>query len=240
MAAACPQIAVTEKTIILPENQSTNGHDSNYRLTFMVPKRRYLSYLRERWWVALVCVTVAVGAVFTFETLRTEDFTSSAQLYLTGDAQVNNVASLFNEESATYFGTQIELLKSPRLQATAYEKAGVVTEPGKKPPITLEVVQPLKTSILRLKATGPDPVKTQNYLQALVDEYKAFKKETRDATSGDIVISLTEQLAKGRPPSARNSRNGRPFRKPTMLLSCRKKPRAQEPISTSLLSNRPS
>jgi capsular exopolysaccharide synthesis family protein len=196
MAAACPRFIVTEKTIILPESQSINGHDANYRLTFMVPKRRYLSYLRERWWVTLVCVTLAVGTVMTYETLRTEAFVSSAQLYLTGAAQVNNVASLFNEESQTYFGTQIELLKSPRLQAAALEKAAVVVEPGKKPPIAFDAVQPLKTSILKLQATGPDPAQTQTYLQALVDGYRAFKKETRDATSEDIVISLTEQLVK--------------------------------------------
>jgi capsular exopolysaccharide synthesis family protein len=195
MAAACPRFIVTEKTIILPEGQSHNGHEANYRLTFMVPKRRYLSYLRERWWVPLICISFAVGTILAYETLRTEDFTSAAQLYLTGDAQVNNVANLFNEESLTYFGTQIELLKSPRLQSAAYEKAGVVIEPGKKPPITFEVVQPLKTSILKLQATGPDPVKTQTYLQALVDEYRAFKKETREATSADVVISLNEQLA---------------------------------------------
>lgn len=186
---------MNEKTIILPESPN-NGHNANYRLTFMVPKRRYLSYLRERWWVILLCVVLVVSSVWTYETLRTEKFVSAAQLYLTGDAQVNNVASLFNEESLTYFGTQIELLKSPRLQAAAYSQAGIVIEPGEKPPIEFEVVQPLKTSILKLQATGPDPEKTRTYLQTLLDEYKAFKKETREATSEDIIISLTEHLAK--------------------------------------------
>ena len=196
MAAACPRFIVTEKTIILPQNQSSIGHDANYRLTFMVPKRRFLSYLRERWWVVLICMVLTVSTVLTYETVRTEKFTSSAQLYLTGDAQVNNVASLFNEESLTYFGTQTELLKSAPLQAKAFEKAGVVIEPGKKPPIEFDVVQPLKTSILKLQALGPDPAKTQTYLQTLVEEYRAFKKQTRDATSEEIVDSLTDKLSK--------------------------------------------
>ena len=162
----------------------------------MVPKRRFLSYLRERWWVVLICMVLTVSTVLTYETVRTEKFTSSAQLYLTGDAQVNNVASLFNEESLTYFGTQTELLKSAPLQSKAFEKAGVVIAPGKKPPIEFDVVQPLKTSILKLQALGPDPVKTQTYLQAVVEEYRAFKKQTRDATSEEIVDSLTDKLSK--------------------------------------------
>ena len=28
----------------------------------MMPKRRYLSYLRERWWVVLLCLAVTISA----------------------------------------------------------------------------------------------------------------------------------------------------------------------------------
>ncbi len=194
MAAACPHVTVTEKTIILPESQS-NGHEANYRLTLMAPKRRYLSYLRERWWATLICVTLAVAGTLAFETLRKEGFVSYAQLYLNGVTQVNNLASLFSEESLTYFGTQIEFLKSSRLQAEAMEKAGIVVKPGEKSPVKLDVVQPLKTSILQLQANGP-PEKVQAYLQALVEGYRAYKKEIRDVTTADVVLSLTEELAK--------------------------------------------
>jgi capsular exopolysaccharide synthesis family protein len=187
---------MTEKTIVLPSGGGTNGAGPNYRLTVLAPKRRYLSYLRERWWVPVLCMTLTIGAAVTCETLRTEDYTSYAMLYLAGDTQINNVTSLLNEESLTYFGTQIELLKSPRLQRAAMDKAGIQAEPGKKPPIAFDVVQPLKTSILKLQATGLDPEKTRLYLDGLIDEYLAYKKETREATSSDIVMSLTGELAK--------------------------------------------
>jgi capsular exopolysaccharide synthesis family protein len=184
-----------ENTIVLPPDHSPNG--GNYRLTFMVPKRRYLSYLRERWWVPMVCVMLTMGAVLTYETLRQETYVSTADLYVAGNAQVSNVASLINEESLTYFGTQIELLKSPRIQSAAYQTAGIVVNPGEKSPITFDVVQPLKTSILRLQATGTDPEKVRLYLQGVIEEYLKYKSETRLATSDDIVTSLTTQLAAG-------------------------------------------
>jgi capsular exopolysaccharide synthesis family protein len=184
-----------ENTIIIPPNPLSNGEGANYRLTMMVPKRRYLSFLRERWWIPMVCVMLTMGGVLTYETLREGNYISYAQLYVVGDTRVNNVASLLNEESLTYFGTQMELLKSSRVQTAAYQKAGITMEPGKNPPLEFEVVQPLKTSILRLQASGPDPVKVRAYLQGVVDEYLSYKKETRKATSEDIVVSLTDQLS---------------------------------------------
>ena len=186
---------MTEKTIVLPPNPSPNGGDAHYRLTMMVSKRRYLSYLRERWWVVLVCIALATGAIVAYETIRADTYTSFAQLYTSGQVQLN-VASIFDEESQTYFGTQIELFKSARLQGAAFDRIGFVLKPRQKSPVKLEVVQPMKTSILVLQATGSDPSLTQRFLQALIDEYLAYRKETRISSSEDVVLSLNDQLAK--------------------------------------------
>lgn len=161
----------------------------------MVPKRRYLSYLTERWWLVLVSLVIALVPLLFYETVRPESFSSFAQIYLSGDVQINN-ASIFTEESLTYFGTQIELLKSARLQGAAFERAGITLRLDEKNPYKIEIVQPMKTSILQLQATGPDPVLTQRFLQSLIDDYLAYKKETRLSTSKDVLDSLREELAK--------------------------------------------
>jgi Mrp family chromosome partitioning ATPase/uncharacterized protein involved in exopolysaccharide biosynthesis len=186
---------MTEKTIILPSPAGGNGGDSQYRLTMMVPKRRYLSYLRERWWVVLTCLAVAVSFTIVSETLRAGKYTSYAEIYMSGNVQLN-VGSMFSEESLTYFGTQIELLKSSRLQGAAFEKAGITIPPGKKNPYKVDVSQPQKTSILQLQATGPDPDSTQRFLQSLVSEYLAYKKDTRLKTSLDVLGSLQDGSTK--------------------------------------------
>lgn len=185
---------MSERTIILPPAPNGGGPDGNYRLTMMVPKRRYLSYLRERWWVVMVCMAVLISALVTFETLRTGKFTSYGQIYMSGNVQLN-VGSFFSEESLTYFGTQIELLKSARLQGAAFEKAGIVLPAGLANPYKIDAVQPLKTSILQLQATGPDPALTQRFLQSLIDGYLAYKRETRISTSQDLLDTLKDELA---------------------------------------------
>lgn len=188
---------MTEKTIILPPGPNGNG-DAKYRLTVMVPKRRYLSYLRERWWLVLICLALGVGAMVGYETVRTEQFQSYATVYFSQDAPLVQVA-MFSEESPTYFGTQIELLKSARLQQAAMDQLSQTAlenlkVPAGQAPFSIDVVRPMGTSVLQLMATGPDPALTQQFLQGLIDQYLNYKKETRKTTSDDLTTSLTDQL----------------------------------------------
>jgi capsular exopolysaccharide synthesis family protein len=161
----------------------------------MVPKRRYFSYLRERWWVVLLCLAATITFTLAYETLRTGNYISSAQIYLSDNVQLEG-GNIFSEENLTYFGTQIELLKSAPLQGAAFEKAGIKLPPDGKNPYKIEVVQPLKTSILQLQATGPDPALTQRFLQLLLDGYLAYKRETHISTSQDVLDSLQDELAR--------------------------------------------
>jgi hypothetical protein len=185
---------VTEKTIILPQQSASAGHEAAYRLTMMVPKRRYLSYLRERWWVVLVCLVFTLSVTVGYETIRTPLFTSFSQIYLVNSVRLD-ASDMFSDENQTYFGTQIELLKSAPIIGAAMQKVGIQVPLGQKSPYKVDVVQPLKTSILLLQATGPDPDVTQHYLQSIVDGYLKYKKETHISTSQDVLDSLRDQLS---------------------------------------------
>jgi uncharacterized protein involved in exopolysaccharide biosynthesis len=161
-AAAYPKYTVGDKTILLPS--ASNGREAKYHLTALTPKRRYWSYLKQRWWVTLVCVVLGLGTMLAYETLRPETYTSFAQLYLSGDVQLNTGIFL-TEDTVNYYGTQIELLKSARLQGAAFDRVGITIPPGKKSPFRIEVFQPMKTSILVVQATGPEPLQVQRLMQ---------------------------------------------------------------------------
>jgi capsular exopolysaccharide synthesis family protein len=186
---------VNERTVILPPGSPGNGHDANYRLTLMVPKRRFMSYLRERWWVVLVCLACSLGAVLIYETIRSPSYRAFAQLYVSSDALVSPTG-FPTEESQNYFGTQIEMLKSPRLQNAVYEKLAIHSKPGQKSVVDITVTQPMRTSLLNVEATGSDPELVQRFLQTLIAEYLAYKKETRMASSQDLLISITAEVAR--------------------------------------------
>jgi capsular exopolysaccharide synthesis family protein len=185
---------VTDKTIILPPNSATSGPDAAYRLTMMVPKRRYFSYLRERWWVVLLTLVFALTVTIGYETVRTPLFESFAQIYLVDSVHLD-ASSIFSDQNETYFGTQVQLLKSPTLENDAMQKAGIQVPLGEISPYKIDVTVPLKTSILVLQADGPDPDLTQHYLQYLVDGYLSYKKQTHISSSQDVLDSLRDELA---------------------------------------------
>ena len=105
--------------------------------------------------------------------------------------------TLISDESLDFFGTQIELLKSARLQVAAYEEVGIKLLPGKDPPIRLDVYQPLRTSFLQLRAIGPEPAVTRRFLQALVDGISPTRRNARRSTAEDVYLSLTELVQEG-------------------------------------------
>ncbi|HEX3624681.1 MAG TPA: AAA family ATPase [Verrucomicrobiae bacterium] len=183
--------SVTEKTIVLPSSSSGNGDHAQYRLTVMVPRRRYLSYIQERWWLVLIFLAVAIGGTIVYQTLRPESYNSYAELYITEGAQLSS--SLFGAVKDDY-ATEIELLKGDHLRAAAMEDLGPDANRLKKP-IGVEVVRPMGTTILQLRATGPDPMSTQRFLQALINEYLDFKRQSRLSTSDDVIKSLTQELS---------------------------------------------
>ncbi len=158
----------------------------------MVPKRRYLAYLRERWWVVLACVAVAVGVVMTYQTFAPPTYDSYAQLYLTMGPQIG--PSIFGEVKDDY-ATQIELLQGNHLRQAALADLGPATASAYKS-IKLNVVRPMETSILQLRASASDPVLAQQFLQALIKEYLAFKDATRLSTTEDVLGTLTAELSK--------------------------------------------
>jgi capsular exopolysaccharide synthesis family protein len=161
----------------------------------MLPKRHFRAYLKERWWVVMLCMAAMLGAVMAMETLHKPSYTAFAQLYAAGAAPLNT-GNIFNDQSDNFFGTQIEILKSGRLESEALEKAGYVPKPGAGEPVKLEVTQPMRTTLLNLKVTGSDPDLVQRFLQALIDQYLAYKKETQTSSSDELVLKLTDEMSK--------------------------------------------
>ena len=212
---------LNETTVLLPP-ASENGHDAQYKVTVMVPKRRYLSYLRERWWLVLTCMVVAVSAVITYETVRDEAFISYAQLYLTLAPPLGmNVTAGIRDD----FATRIELLKGSKLRRAALDGLGPKAM-RLNPQIKVEVFRPMGTSLLVLSVTAPDGVVAQEFMKALIEEYLAFKRDTRLSTAQDWSARSPTTSTSAKRNSKRSSKNGSNFKRPTAFRCSKRKPKA--------------
>lgn len=158
--------------------------------------------LRRRWWVLLLCVLFIAGPVTFYAIIRPATFHSQAIMWLTGKLNLPG-EGLYAEDLTSYIATQAELIKSSTIQSRALEKirarfpgiAGAKTNTATFHfPFAITVRSSLKNSVLVVGATGPSPEATKAFLDAVMDEYLALKKDSRKRNSSLALSSITDQI----------------------------------------------
>jgi capsular exopolysaccharide synthesis family protein len=101
---------------------------------------------------------------------------------------------LYAEEWQNFFGTQVELMQGEKIRRRTLDRLQRLKQTQGESPVNIEVNQIRKTTIFVLQAAGKDPNYTVNYLNALMDEYLAYRREVRALSSDDTLASLTTQF----------------------------------------------
>ena len=156
-------------------------------------RSRFVRYLRRHWWLPALTTSIALCLVAFYVLRQPPAYVSQASLWVSGKVKLPE-SGLYSEELQFFFGTQIELLQSEKLQARATNRVATLKPELKSVPLDLRIRQTPRTTIIVLEASGPEPAFTQTFLEALVDEYFAYRKEVRAASSDDTLNSLTREL----------------------------------------------
>ena len=185
---------------------------SNVRARFHSRLSRYRSLLRRRWWVLVL--GAILGGVVGGAIARSQGVSFSSVGRMIVSIKLNIAeGSLYTEELSNFLGTQASLMQSGvvirRAEKVAAEKAAAEKAAAEKvaaekageespelsvPRVALKVTVLPKTTIFVLQATGADREYTKAFLQAVMEEYSALKKEMRTQTSDTTVAGLTEQV----------------------------------------------
>jgi polysaccharide biosynthesis transport protein len=102
--------------------------------------------------------------------------------------------SVYTEELSNFLGTQAALMQSGVVINRAHARITSQNPKLRIQPVTLKVTVLPKTTIFVLQGTGGDAEYTQAFLQAVMEEYTALKKEMRTQTSDTTVAGLTEEV----------------------------------------------
>lgn len=162
---------------------------------------RLTNALWRRWWVfVLSFLIIGVPAVY-FTMVQPPRFESKAIMWVATQPNLpQSRLYLEGEGMTTYIGTQAQLFKSRILQERAlaeirslYPEVAAITN---EPPFELSVRTSTKASILELKATGPSSASTQAFLDAVMEEYRAFKADSRKQSSSGPLSTLTDEIKK--------------------------------------------
>jgi len=163
---------------------------------------RYATALRKRWWVIFGSLLLIGGPAVFYALTQPPSFRSQAMMWLSGRLGLTH-GDPYAEGVTSYLGTQAELMKNSSLQGRALEKVcrrfPALAQPRTNAastqfPFDFAVRPSMKSAVLQLRATGPDREATRAFLDAVIEEYLAFKRDSRKQTSSGALSGLTDQI----------------------------------------------
>src|SRR5215471_21281695 len=155
--------------------------------------QRFGRFLRQKWWIPLLTIILGLAAEWSYNHFRPPSVTAVSRMLVGGKVKIPE-GGLYAEEWQNFFGTQVELMQGERIRRRTLDRLQRLKQNANSSPITLEVSQLRKTTIFVLVAKGKDEAYTSAYLNALMDQYLAYRKEVRSLSSDDTLASLTDQF----------------------------------------------
>src|ERR1035437_8720368 len=166
--------------------------------------RRYLAFLSRKWWIVLISVLCFGTLATAYVIWWPESYATTAHIWAAGKMGLQlREGSTYTEDNLTYAGTQAQLLQSDSILGRAYDRVTnslhvvVPLDSEGRPKLpTIKVSQMPKSAVLELKAKSFSPEVTVAFLDAVMDEFIAYKREIRATSSGDTYSSVSEQIKK--------------------------------------------
>jgi len=149
--------------------------------------------LKKFWWVFLITVSLGIGFQAYRELKREPRYISQARMIVSGRVALPEGA-IYTEELSNFFGTQIALMKSTRVQKRAGDRVKALNPSIIPAPVLLSAALMQDTSIFILTAEGLQPDYTQAFLDAILQEYMNFRREMRSLTSESSLLAIADQI----------------------------------------------
>lgn len=146
-------------------------------------------------WIVIVCAVV-VGLVFLTKALMQGPmYVSQAKMMASGQITIPE-KSVFQEERLGYFGTQMSIIKSPKVLKRAYERTVALNPELEECAVNITPKLSDEAAVLVVSAVGSKPAFTQAYLEQVIESYKHFKRQLRDQQAETTSLAIQGELLK--------------------------------------------
>ena len=153
---------------------------------------RYAVTARKFWWIPAITVSLGLLISFWNGIHLAPVYVSTAKMAVTGQFQIEGTARI--SDTGDTLRTQFVLLLSDKVAQRARTRIHAQHPDWVPVNVNLDVTQTPGTVYLILRATGPEPVYTQAFLDAAMQEYMTLKREMRVDQSDSITATLRNQL----------------------------------------------
>lgn len=155
--------------------------------------QRYKILLRRRWWFLLLTASIGVCVQALRITGRPQEFRSLAKL-VAGGQMILGDSVTWREQQADFYGTIIETVESAEMKRHALERVRALNPDMKDSDVDIRVAQTKGSAIFNILATGSEPKYTKIFLDALLDEFIAFRQNIREQAQGKVLQQFLQEV----------------------------------------------
>jgi len=171
------------------------------RLTLAVQFEKYRDMILKRWWILVICLSLAL-TIAGYKVYRQPELYVSIGKMMVRPRVNTQMGEVYGEDTINFYGTQVQLMKGSQVQNAARQKLLELERQLPLPPEpVLDSRQERNTSIFALTVTSTSPEYSQRYLDLVMQEYIAYKKRLREETSeytANTILKQVDQLNKER------------------------------------------
>lgn len=156
--------------------------------------QRYKILLRRRWWFLLLTASIGVCVQALRITGQPTNFYSLAKLVAGGQMSVQGSEVQWREQLIDFYGTIIETVESAEMKRRALDRVRALHPDLRDSEVEIRVAQTKGSAIFNVFATGANPKYTQIFLDALLDEFIAFRLQVREQAWGRVLTAFAEDV----------------------------------------------
>lgn len=168
--------------------------DSSIPLLVFNKAYRYWLLIQKYWWLILTLIVIGLLWKFYLLDKQPAEYLSTGRMMVRARFNLPEGVS-YSEELANFFGTQLEIMRSPQIIELARKRVLEENE-GISGGAQLTATQVPKTSIFALTARGDNAEYTRLFLDAVMDEFIGFKRDKRQETSFAAISQISEELSR--------------------------------------------
>lgn len=168
---------------------------SNWISRWSVRLHRWKALLRRRWWILLL--TVAIGIAYQVWTVSKKPtlYQSVGRMMVSGRLDNIQGGTSYNEDLMNFYGTQIELMISDEVVSRARKRLQLEF-PDLQGSASISASQIPRTATFKLTGVGSEPDYTQRFVNAVMDEFIAYKRDIRQEQTDMTMVQISEELAR--------------------------------------------
>lgn len=164
---------------------------------------RVIASFRRWWWLVIGLALAGAAGGYLVQKRQPSEYLARAQMWVRGKIRVSETAQ-FTEDQVNFFGTQVTILQSISMRDRALRRLKAAKPDfviprdarGNTMSPKVRVVQTPKSTVFSLECTAGNPQFATDFLNALMDDFLAYRNEIRAATANDVLASVSEQIGK--------------------------------------------